>query len=131
MRTDIKSLNLKELTAFIEGLGEKSFRAKQIYQWLHVKQVTSFEEMTNISKAFIEKLKEYNEAYEYSMNYIEKLNGLSPLKKLNQGYSFVADAEGKAVTSIEGIQKQDELTIHVTDGEIRAKVIETKGIIRV
>ena len=57
MRTDIKSLNLKELTAFVEGLGEKGFRAKQIYQWLHVKQVTSFEEMTNISKAFIEKLK--------------------------------------------------------------------------
>lgn len=58
MKTDIKSLNLKELTAFVESLGEKSFRAKQIYQWLHVKQVASFEEMTNISKAFIEKLKE-------------------------------------------------------------------------
>lgn len=58
MKADIKSLNLKELTAFMESLGEKSFRAKQIYQWLHVKQVASFEEMTNISKALIEKLKE-------------------------------------------------------------------------
>ncbi len=58
MKTDIKSLNLKELTTFVESLGEKAFRAKQIYQWLHVKQVTSFEEMTNISKAFIEKLQE-------------------------------------------------------------------------
>ncbi len=58
MKADIKSLNLKELTAFVESLGEKAFRAKQIYQWLHVKQVTSFEEMTNISKAFIEKLNE-------------------------------------------------------------------------
>lgn len=56
MKADIKSLNLKELTAFVESLGEKAFRAKQIYQWLHVKQVSSFEEMTNISKAFIEKL---------------------------------------------------------------------------
>ncbi len=63
--------------------------------------------------------------------YIEKLNGLSPLKKLNQGYSFVADMSGKAVTSIEGIKASDELTIHVTDGEIKAKVEETKGIIRV
>ena len=62
--------------------------------------------------------------------YIEKLNGLSPLKKLNQGYSFVADEKGKAVISIEGIKESDELTIHVTDGEIRAKVQETKGIIR-
>ena len=63
--------------------------------------------------------------------YIEKLNGLSPLKKLNQGYSFVADSEGKAVTSIENISANDEVTIHVTDGEIKALVKETKGIIRV
>ena len=63
--------------------------------------------------------------------YIEKLNGLSPLKKLNQGYSFVVDSSGKAVASIEGIKESDELTIHVTDGEIKAKVKETKGIIRV
>lgn len=55
-KIDIKSQNLSELTAFIEGLGEKSFRAKQIYQWLHVKQAASFGEMTNISKALIEKL---------------------------------------------------------------------------
>ncbi|MBQ8857485.1 MAG: exodeoxyribonuclease VII large subunit [Lachnospiraceae bacterium] len=63
--------------------------------------------------------------------YIEKLNGLSPLKKLNQGYSFVADKAGKAVVSIEDVKEADELTIHVTDGEIKAKVLETKGIIRV
>ena len=56
MKVDIKSLNLSELTAFVEGLGEKGFRAKQIYQWLHVKQVSDFSEMTNISKNFIEKL---------------------------------------------------------------------------
>ena len=58
MKVDIKSLDLKELTAFVETLGEKPFRAKQIYQWLHVKQVASFEEMTNISKTLIEKLNE-------------------------------------------------------------------------
>lgn len=58
MKTDIKSLNLKELTVFIESLGEKAFRAKQIYQWLHIKQISSFDEMTNISKTLIQKLKE-------------------------------------------------------------------------
>ncbi len=63
--------------------------------------------------------------------YIEKLNGLSPLRKLNQGYSFVADKDGKAVTSIEGVKESDELTIHVTDGEIKAKVEALKGMIRV
>ena len=63
--------------------------------------------------------------------YIEKLDGLSPLKKLNQGYSFVSDQEGKAVTSIKDVSKEEELTIHVTDGEITARVQETKGVFRV
>ena len=63
--------------------------------------------------------------------YIEKLDGLSPLKKLNQGYSFVSDQSGKAVTSIEDVSVQEELTIHVTDGEITARVQETKGVFRV
>lgn len=39
-------------------MGEKAFRAKQIYQWMHEKQAESFEEMTNLSKSLREKLKE-------------------------------------------------------------------------
>lgn len=57
-KTDIKSMNLEELKRYMEELGEKTFRAKQVYQWLHEKQVSSFEEMTNLSKALIEKLKQ-------------------------------------------------------------------------
>ena len=57
-KTDIKSMNLEELSQFVETLGEKRFRAKQIYQWLHQKQVSSFGEMTNISKGLAEKLAE-------------------------------------------------------------------------
>ena len=57
-KMDIKSMNLAELKAYMEGLGEKGFRAKQIYEWLHKKQVSSFDEMSNISKSLIEKLKE-------------------------------------------------------------------------
>ena len=48
--TDIKSMNMDELTEFIISLGEKKFRAKQIYEWIHVKHVDSFDEMTNIQK---------------------------------------------------------------------------------
>lgn len=57
-KADIKSMNLKELTAFVQELGEKAFRAKQIYQWMHCKQIADFDEMTNISKATRELLKE-------------------------------------------------------------------------
>ena len=64
-KIDIKSLNLEELTGFIVKNGEKAFRAKQVYQWLHVKQVDTFDEMTNLSKAFREKL-EHQEAVQIS-----------------------------------------------------------------
>lgn len=57
-KTDIKSMNLTELTAFVEGLSEKKFRAKQLYEWMHVKCVKSFDEMTNLSVKFRETLKE-------------------------------------------------------------------------
>lgn len=52
----------------------------------------------------------------------EKLLGLSPLKKMNQGYAFVIGSNGKTVRSIAGIEKGDYLKINVTDGEITAMV---------
>ena len=55
---EIKNLNLTELTEEIKGLGEASFRAKQIYEWLHVKLVRDFDEMSNISVSLRNKLKE-------------------------------------------------------------------------
>lgn len=54
---DIKSLNMDELNEFILSIGEKKFRAKQIYEWMHVKLAGSFDEMSNISVALREKLK--------------------------------------------------------------------------
>ena len=57
-KTDIKSLSLPELEEVLEEMGEKAFRAKQVYQWLHQKLATDFDEMTNLSKVFREQLKE-------------------------------------------------------------------------
>lgn len=55
---DVASLSLEGLTRFVtEQLGERSFRAAQIYRWLHQRGVTSFDEMTDLSKATREKLK--------------------------------------------------------------------------
>ena len=55
---EAEKIVLEELKMELEGLGEKSFRAKQLYEWLHVKLVDSFDEMTNISKALREKLEQ-------------------------------------------------------------------------
>ena len=57
MEQDVKSLNQKELEAVLVSLGEKPFRARQIYHWMHVRHASSFDEMTDISKALQEKLK--------------------------------------------------------------------------
>ena len=54
---DLKSMDLEEMTSLMKELGEPAFRAKQVFQWLH-RGVTSFEEMTNLSKALREKLAE-------------------------------------------------------------------------
>lgn len=56
---DVASLTLEALTRFVtEELGERSFRAAQMYRWLHQRGATSFDEMTDLSKAFRQKLKE-------------------------------------------------------------------------
>ena len=57
-KIDIKSMNITELEDLLKELGEPKFRAKQIFDWLHAKQVDSFEEMTNLSKGLREKLTE-------------------------------------------------------------------------
>ncbi len=55
---DIKGLSLEELQKILENMGEKKFRATQIYEWLHKKLVTSWEDMTNISSALKNRLAE-------------------------------------------------------------------------
>ena len=48
-KIDIKSLNFTELQKLLEEMGEKKFRAKQLYEWIHKRLVLSFDEMTNLS----------------------------------------------------------------------------------
>ena len=57
-KIDILSLSLTELEDIIVSLGEKKFRAKQIFQWLHLKKVFNFNEMTDISVQLRSRLKE-------------------------------------------------------------------------
>ncbi len=54
--------------------------------------------------------------------YIEKLKGLSPLQKLNSGYSYVSDEQGKNIRSVQGVQEGQNLCIQVTDGRIQTVV---------
>lgn len=56
---------------------------------------------------------------------IEQLKGLSPLAKLNQGFSYVASESGTVVKSIDHVKADDRLTIYVTDGIVNARVEDT------
>ena len=59
----------------------------------------------------------------HSLNlYIERLHGLSPLLKLQQGYSYTEGPNGKAVTGIDEVTEGERLRIHVTDGVYTAVV---------
>ena len=55
---NIKDYNLDELITEMENLGEKKFRAEQIFKWLYVDKVKEFDEMTNLSLELREKLKQ-------------------------------------------------------------------------
>lgn len=57
-KIDIKSLNYDELADYIVSIGEKKFRAAQLYSWMHEKLACSYDEMTNISDKLKKVLKE-------------------------------------------------------------------------
>jgi len=56
MKKDIRKYNVAQLTEALSEMGEKPYRARQIYEWLWVKSATDFESMTNLSKALRTKL---------------------------------------------------------------------------
>ncbi|MBE6788577.1 MAG: 23S rRNA (adenine(2503)-C(2))-methyltransferase RlmN [Ruminococcaceae bacterium] len=93
--TEISSLNLEELKQQISELGLPAFRAKQIYEWLHKKNVDSFDKMTNIDKAL--------------------------RQKLSQQFSIsVPEIERKLVSKIDGTQKY---LFRFNDGECVESVL--------
>lgn len=57
-KNDLKSMSLEELQLFLSDMKEPKFRGKQVFEWTHKKQVSSFDEMTNLSKSLREKLQQ-------------------------------------------------------------------------
>lgn len=71
MKKDILSYSLEELETALAEIGEKKFRAKQIYEWLHIQRVSEFDKMSNISLSLRTKLNE--EFCINSINIVKKL----------------------------------------------------------
>ena len=93
-KKDICSYTYEELQVEVENLQEKSFRAKQIYQWLHVKLADSFDEMTNLPAALRKRLAEQYEIAKVQM--LERqISSVDPTEK----FLFELD-DGNMVESV-------------------------------
>ena len=69
-KCDLKSMSIDELKDWVQGVGQPAFRAKQIYQWFHVKLAGSTEEMTNLPKSLRELM---DEQKIYGVNVVTRL----------------------------------------------------------
>lgn len=88
MKTDIKSLTLEQLNTAVKELSLPSFRANQIYKWLHEVGCTTFDEMTNLGKVLREKLSDifYISRCDIEDKYVSMLDGtVKYLFKLTDG----------------------------------------------
>lgn len=95
MKKNIKNYDLDNLKEELKNLGEKPFRAEQIFKWLYQDKVTSFDEMTNLSLELRKKLEE-----NYSMGLfkiVKKLESVDGTKK----YLFdIQDDDGNLIESV-------------------------------
>ena len=57
---------------------------------------------------------------------IERMKGLSPLRKLNQGFAYVQNAEGKTVKTTEDVKRKETLTVYVADGAIESVITDLR-----
>lgn len=88
MKKDIRAYGYEELRTEMLSLGEKAFRAGQVYDWLHVKLADRFDEMTNLSKDLRRRLQAQYEVLPVSMveRQVSKLDGTNKfLFRLHDG----------------------------------------------
>lgn len=62
-KTNLMNFCQKDMQAYFASIDEKPFRAKQVFKWIHQKGITSFEQMSDLSKALRQKLIEVAELY--------------------------------------------------------------------
>jgi len=93
-KMDIQSLDLEELTELIVSYGEKKFRAKQLFEWMHKKEVQSYNEMTNLPKQLIEKLKD-----QMPLSTLKEVNKLVDTKDGTVKYLFELE-DGEIIETV-------------------------------
>ena len=90
---NIKDYNLEELKQEIINLKEKPFRAQQIFKWIYIDKVKSFDDMTNLSLELREKLKQNYDICNFEI--VKKLESKDGTKKYLWGLG-----DGNAIESV-------------------------------
>lgn len=95
MKTNIKNFTLDELKEELKNMGEKPFRAEQVFKWLFSDRVETFDEMTNLSLDLRKKLEENYRIGKFDI--VRKLESVDGTKK----YLFdVGDEDGNLIESV-------------------------------
>lgn len=138
----IYDLTFDELTQFMLENNEKKYRASQVFDWLYKKKVTSFEEMTNLSPALLNLLKEHYEltalkkvveskSEDGTVKYLYGLNDMNLIESVvmshNYGYSICVTSQvgcnmGCRFCASGVLKKKRNLSA----GEIMSQVIESE-----
>lgn len=115
----------KHITTYRNELKQKSLKLLYVSPIYGVRQkrqelIEMEQKLANIIEKKLRAKKHLLEIYS------EKLDGLSPLKKLNKGYSLVVNSKNEVVNKIDKVSLGEEILINVTDGDIVATVSEIK-----
>ena len=110
-KKDLRSIEYPKLEDMILSLGEKKFRACQIYDWLHKKQAGSFDEMSNVPKSLKERLSEDCFLFPATVNRVQE-SSIDGTRK----YLFeLHDGNGDRVGVITDVDEQTENAIFIVD----------------
>ena len=120
LKKELFTHNQKERTRI------EAYQMRMKYLHPGMKLLQQKQQVVNMEEELRRKMKERIQQARYALSIrIEKMKGLSPLQKLNQGFSYVTDKTGQALTSVEQAVPGETLTVYVMDGKIRAAIEET------
>ena len=119
----------KSMLDILEGARQKTeYRRRQLTLLSPQYRLAQYRQRVMHSEDSLERrMKELVREKRYRLSVAAgRLKGLSPLERLSQGYAYVADAQGRTVTSVTQVGAGDSMKISVKDGDITAVVQETK-----
>jgi 23S rRNA (adenine2503-C2)-methyltransferase len=106
-RANLKGLSLTEMEDFVLSLGEKKYKARQLFQWIYQKGETAFEKMTNLAKPFRGKLEE--RAYVSALKLVKKQKS-----RIDQTEKFLFELEDRETVEAVLMREKNRITVCVS-----------------